>query len=174
VADNFSLIGHAAAPTSQQDNSHDTISPATTCFGAVVGQGNADGPIRGRRGGFATVPCRQRKAQLRQRERCDSSTSCWKTWRRVDGETRLHAAATRTNFLPKEPETLADTQLTSSFVVGLILKLLLARGDVTGRQVSEHLRLPFRMLDELLREIKLEANWSFTRARRDERLLVPV
>jgi DNA-binding PadR family transcriptional regulator len=58
------------------------------------------------------------------------------------------------SFVPVEPKSFAEAQLTSSIVEELILKLLLSRGDTTGRQVSDHIRLPFRLVDELLREMK--------------------
>lgn len=57
-------------------------------------------------------------------------------------------------FVPVEPNTLAEAQLTQSSVEGLILKLLLSRGDSTGRQVSDQIKLPFRIIDELLRGMK--------------------
>jgi DNA-binding PadR family transcriptional regulator len=57
-------------------------------------------------------------------------------------------------FVPHEPVSFLAAQLTTSAVEGLILKLLLSRGDTTGRQISDHIRLPFGILDELLREMK--------------------
>ena len=36
----------------------------------------------------------------------------------------------------------------------LILKLLLSRGDLVGRDIAEHIRLPFVLVDELLRQLK--------------------
>ena len=59
-------------------------------------------------------------------------------------------------FLPLEPTSFAKAQLTSSAVEGLILKLLLSRSEATGREVSDHLKLPFRLLDELLHAMKME------------------
>jgi hypothetical protein len=59
-------------------------------------------------------------------------------------------------FIPLEPASLADAQLTPSAVEGLILKLFLSRGDTTGRQVSDHIKLPFRLIDELLRQMKAD------------------
>jgi len=65
-------------------------------------------------------------------------------------------AATRDSFVPLEPATFAEAGLTTSAVEGLMLKMLLSRGDTTGRQISEHLRLPFLILDELLRQMKAD------------------
>ena len=36
----------------------------------------------------------------------------------------------------------------------LILKFLLARGDATGRDIADQVKLPFVLIDELLREMK--------------------
>ncbi len=57
-------------------------------------------------------------------------------------------------FLPIEPRSFAEASLTSSSVEGLLLKLLLSRGDMTGRQISDHIKLPFGLIDDLLRQMK--------------------
>jgi predicted ATPase with chaperone activity len=59
-------------------------------------------------------------------------------------------------FVPMEPTSFAEAGLTTSHVEGLVLKLLLSRGDTTGRQISDHIRLPFGILDELLRQLKTD------------------
>jgi len=59
-------------------------------------------------------------------------------------------------FVPQEPKSFQEAQLTTSEVEGLILKLLLARGEATGRLIAEHIRLPFLLLDELLRQMKMD------------------
>lgn len=64
------------------------------------------------------------------------------------------SAPTRDEFIPIEPNSFEEAQLTTSAVEGLFLKLLLSRGDATGRQISEHIKLPFRLVDELLRSMK--------------------
>ena len=38
----------------------------------------------------------------------------------------------------------------------LILKFLLAHGDATGREVSDQIKLPFGLLEELMRQMKQE------------------
>jgi len=58
------------------------------------------------------------------------------------------------DFVPMEPSSLEEAELTPSAVEGLFLKMLLSRGDATGRQISDHVKLPFRLADELLREMK--------------------
>lgn len=57
-------------------------------------------------------------------------------------------------FIPIEPETFLDAQLTESQVEGLILKFLLSRGDASGRDIADQVKLPFRPVEELLRQMK--------------------
>ncbi|MCE5302058.1 MAG: AAA family ATPase [Planctomycetaceae bacterium] len=57
-------------------------------------------------------------------------------------------------FMPVEPRSFAEAQLTDSHVESLILKFLLARGDATGRDIADQVKLPFVMVDELLRDLK--------------------
>lgn len=57
-------------------------------------------------------------------------------------------------FLPLEPQSFRDAKLSESEVEELVLKYLLSRGDVSGRDIAEHVRLPFVLLDELLRGMK--------------------
>jgi len=59
-------------------------------------------------------------------------------------------------FIPLEPASIRDAKLTDSEVEELALKFLLSRGDVTGRDIAEHLKLPFVQLDELLRQMKFD------------------
>lgn len=59
-------------------------------------------------------------------------------------------------FVPQEPQTLRDTGLTESEIEGLILKYLLAKGDAPGRGVADQVRLPFMLVDSLLRRLKNE------------------
>ena len=65
-------------------------------------------------------------------------------------------AGTPDGFLPVEPRSFAEAQLTTSEVESLLLKLLLARGDASGRLMTEQLKLPFILLTELLRQLKQE------------------
>jgi DNA-binding PadR family transcriptional regulator len=57
-------------------------------------------------------------------------------------------------WMPEEPDTLADAGLTDGEVEALILKTLNGRAEATGRFLSEHLKLPFRMIDPLLHAMK--------------------
>ncbi|GAB6164334.1 ATPase with chaperone activity [Thermostilla marina] len=59
-------------------------------------------------------------------------------------------------FVPYEPASLDDAQLTESEVEALALKYLLARGDATGRAIAEQLCLPFVLIDQMMRRMKLD------------------
>ncbi len=58
------------------------------------------------------------------------------------------------SFVPREPESFEDAGLAESEVETLILKYLLARGDVNGRDIAEQVKLPFIAVDCLLRNMK--------------------
>ena len=64
------------------------------------------------------------------------------------------ADAEANQFVPREPQSLAETGLSPSEIESLIMKLLLSRGDLVGRDIADHIRLPFVMVDELLRQLK--------------------
>ncbi len=68
----------------------------------------------------------------------------------------LSPDATTNVFTPAEPASLRETDLTESEVEALILKFLLTRGDATGREIADHVKLPFVMVDGLLRVLKNE------------------
>jgi hypothetical protein len=59
-------------------------------------------------------------------------------------------------FLPLEPESFLEAGLTDSQVEALILKYLLSRGDASGRDIAEQVKLPFRPVEELLRQMKAD------------------
>jgi predicted ATPase with chaperone activity len=60
------------------------------------------------------------------------------------------------DFIPQEPATIHDAGLTDSEVEALILKYLLSRGDATGRDVADQVRLPFVMIEPILRQLKYD------------------
>ncbi len=55
------------------------------------------------------------------------------------------------DFVPMDPASIRDAGLTDSEVEALILKYLLARGDSSGRDVAEQIRMPFFFVETLLR-----------------------
>lgn len=57
-------------------------------------------------------------------------------------------------FVPSEPRTMRDTKLTDSEVESLVMKYLLAKGDAPGRGVADQIKLPFLLVEELLRRLK--------------------
>lgn len=66
------------------------------------------------------------------------------------------SSLSRPAFLPLEPQSLAETGLTSADIEGLILKLLLHQGSLAGRQIAHHIRLPINVTFEVLRSLKAE------------------
>ncbi len=59
-------------------------------------------------------------------------------------------------FIPQEPASFRAAGLNDSLVESLALKHFLAGGDSTGREVADQLKLPFILVDELLRGLKNE------------------
>jgi len=59
-------------------------------------------------------------------------------------------------FMPTEPASFREASLTDSEVESLMLKYLLARGDASGRDIADQVKLPFVLIDELLRRLKNE------------------
>jgi DNA-binding PadR family transcriptional regulator len=64
------------------------------------------------------------------------------------------AAENQDTFLPREPETFSKAGLNDSEVEALILKFLLARGDSSGHEIADQVKLSFVPVDSLLREMK--------------------
>ena len=58
------------------------------------------------------------------------------------------------DFFPIEPKSWSQAGLTETEVESLVLKFLLARGESTGRGVSDQIKLPFVLVDDLLRGMK--------------------
>ena len=57
-------------------------------------------------------------------------------------------------FFPKEPATMAEAGLSPTDVEALILKQLLISGIATGRKIAEQIKLPFGVMQDLLRGLK--------------------
>jgi hypothetical protein len=57
-------------------------------------------------------------------------------------------------FVPREPASFQQAGLSESEVEALSLKFLLARGDATGREIADQVKLPFVLVDRLLRQMK--------------------
>ena len=81
----------------------------------------------------------------------------WTALRRVEGETVGGApdpTPAGTEFIPREPSSLREAGLRESEVEALALKFLMARGEASGRDVAEQIKLPFVLVDDLLRRLK--------------------
>jgi hypothetical protein len=59
-------------------------------------------------------------------------------------------------FTPEPPASFAVAGLSESAVEELVLKYLLSRGDEAGRGIADHVKLPFVLIDELLRRMKYD------------------
>ncbi|QDT81111.1 hypothetical protein Mal35_45890 [Gimesia maris] len=64
-------------------------------------------------------------------------------------------------FIPHCPETLEDTGLTQDEIERLILKYLLAKGTQTGRQICAQIKLPFGIVDTILKRAKQDQLVAF-------------
>jgi predicted ATPase with chaperone activity len=60
------------------------------------------------------------------------------------------------DFFPVEPDSIRQAGLTESQVEALILKYLLARGCCKGREAADQVRLPFKLIDPLMRQMKTD------------------
>lgn len=77
------------------------------------------------------------------------------------GESNKPAAAALKNappapdaFMPVEPETWDEAKVTEGETEALVLKFLLSRGNATGVDASEQVKLPFKLVEDLLRQLK--------------------
>jgi len=57
-------------------------------------------------------------------------------------------------WYPLEPNSFREAKLGDSEVESLVMKFLLARGDAAGREVADQIKLPFILIEELLRQMK--------------------
>ena len=57
-------------------------------------------------------------------------------------------------FCPREPTTFEETGLSRVFIEGLVIKLVLQRGSVAGRDVARSVCLPFGLLESLLEDLR--------------------
>ena len=59
-------------------------------------------------------------------------------------------------FFPQEPASFREAKIADSEVEALVLKFLLARGDAAGRDIASQIKLPFILIDDLMRLMKQE------------------
>lgn len=61
----------------------------------------------------------------------------------------LKSAGDGGRFTPREPATIAATNISRAEIEGLVLKYLLNSQTANGRDIAEHLRLPFVLMQEI-------------------------
>ena len=69
-------------------------------------------------------------------------------------ESRNIRPRTRTEWAPKAPASIADAGLSDTQIEGLVLKYLLSVSAATGREIADQVRLPFVLLEKVLRQLK--------------------
>lgn len=67
-------------------------------------------------------------------------------------------------YKPRVPESVAETGLTEEEIERLILKYLLQRGAASGREISAHVKLPYAILEPLLKQWKKDQLVAFKAA----------
>lgn len=58
------------------------------------------------------------------------------------------------SFVPIEPKSFREARLTDSEVSSLVLKFMLSRGEATGHEIADQMKLPFPLVERLLADIK--------------------
>jgi hypothetical protein len=59
-------------------------------------------------------------------------------------------------FVPREPSTFREAMLNEAEAENIALKYLLSAGSSSGRQVADQMKLPFKMIDEMLFQLKTD------------------
>lgn len=74
----------------------------------------------------------------------------------------LSAILSDESFNPAEPNTLADTGLSESLVDSLLCKYLSVVGTCSGRNIADHLALPYGVLEDLFHRLRARQFISHT------------
>ena len=95
------------------------------------------------------------------RARTDSTPVAWVDRRLTDLFDRVNlllgdAQAEDGKYRPKCPETLEQAAMSREEVEGLTLKYLAARGVASGRQICNQIKLPFNIVESVVRELKAD------------------
>lgn len=74
------------------------------------------------------------------------------------GDTGGGPAAARDSgkFTPRQPRTMRETGIAAAMVEKIIMKFLLQVGTETGRRIAGQLKLPFRVIEPLLRQLRAD------------------
>jgi hypothetical protein len=59
-------------------------------------------------------------------------------------------------FVPREPQTFREAMLNETEAENIALKYLLSCGSASGRQVADQMKLSFKMIDEMLFQLKTD------------------
>lgn len=59
-------------------------------------------------------------------------------------------------FLPVEPQSFRQAKLNEAEAENIALKYLLSAGGLTGREVAEQMKIPFKLVDEMLFQLKTD------------------
>ncbi|MDX1962742.1 MAG: AAA family ATPase [Pirellulales bacterium] len=79
-----------------------------------------------------------------------------------DPEAAGNKTYTQGEFFPDEPKSYRDAKVTETLIEELILKFLLTRGEASGRECSDQIKMPFVLLEETLRQMKSD-QWVYHR-----------
>jgi len=77
--------------------------------------------------------------------------------------TKTQARDSGQAFHPAAPDALGETGLPERLIAALVLKYLLHVGKAPGRDIAKQIRLPFRVLDNLVKTLKVEQVLAYTR-----------
>jgi predicted ATPase with chaperone activity len=72
----------------------------------------------------------------------------------VDAMSANEASGKGGPFIPREPTTLAETELTQAVIESLILKFLYSYGSKSGVAIANQIKLPFKIVEEILHYLK--------------------
>lgn len=74
----------------------------------------------------------------------------------VSGGPAEEPPAEHRDFVPLEPESFRQAGVSEGLIEELILRFLLATGSASGRESADQVRLPFKLVEGLLRDLKNE------------------
>ncbi len=72
------------------------------------------------------------------------------------------ASQSAASFQPKSPETLLETGLTAEEVERIVLKYLLSIGSAVGRAICQQIKLPYAVIDPILKRLKSDQLLAFS------------
>jgi len=67
-------------------------------------------------------------------------------------------------MIPLEPKSLQDAGLSETIIEELTTRFLFNRGEATGRQVSDQVKIPFRLVEPILAKLKSQQFVGYARA----------